>query len=127
MKPMKVLFALIASLTLSFALSSNVFAGAKYTYNVYVGTTSFYGSLGDARNSTDTYQQIGCYSTTPGSGYCYGRNSTGTSAGCSTSDAAMLHAIQSVKGDSYIRVNFSSGACTSIFISNFSSFAPKQP
>ena len=127
MKPMKLFLALITSLTLSFALTSNAFAGAKYTYNVYVGTTSFSGSLGDARNSTDTYQQIGCYSTTPGTGYCYGRNSTGTSVGCSTSDAAMLTSIKSLKGDSYIRVNFSSGACTDIFVSNFSSFAPKQP
>lgn len=127
MKPMKLFFMLIASLTTSFTLTSNVFAGTKSTSNVYVGTTSFSGSLGTARNSADTNQQIGCWSYTPGTGFCYGKNSTGTSASCTTSDAAMLTAIKSMKGDSYIRVNFSSGACTSVFISNFSSFEPKQP
>jgi hypothetical protein len=127
MKPMKVLFALIASLTLSFALSSNVLAGTKGTYSVSVSTTAFSGSLGSARNSADTSQQIGCWSYSSGSGYCYGKDSTGATASCSTSDAAMLTAIKSVKGDSYIRVNYSSGACTNVFVSNFSSFAPKAP
>jgi len=127
MKPTKVFFTLIASLALSFALTSNGFAGTKGTYNVYVGTTSFYGALGTARNSVDANQQIGCWSYSSGSGYCYGKNSAGTSASCSTSDAAMLTSIKSIKGDSYIRVNFSSGACTNVFVSNFSSFEPKQP
>lgn len=127
MKPMKTFFMLIASLTLSFTLTSNVFAGTKGTYNVYVGTTYFDGSLGSARNSADTNQQIGCWSYSSGSGYCYGKDSAGTTASCSTSDAAMLTSIESIKGDSYIRVNYSSGACTNVFVSNFSSFAPKAP
>lgn len=127
MNPMKIFFTLIALLTLSFTLTSNVFAGTKGTYNVYVGTTSFYGSLGSARNSADTNQQIGCWSYSSGSGFCYGKDSTGAAASCSTSDAAMLTSIKSVKGDSYIRVNYSSGACTNVLVSNFSSFAPKAP
>ncbi len=127
MKPMKVFLTLIASLTLSFAVTSNVFAGTKGTYNVSIGATSFSGSLGSARNSADVNQQIGCWSYSSGSGYCYGKDSVGATASCSTSDAAMLTSIKSIKGDSYIRVNYSSGACTNVFVSNFSSFAPKAP
>jgi hypothetical protein len=127
MKPMKLFFMLIVPLTLSFTSISNVFAGTKGTYNVSVSTTAFSGSLGSARNSVDTNQQIGCWSYSSGNGFCYGKDSTGATASCSTSDAAMLTAIKSVKGDSYIRVNYSSGACTNVFVSNFSSFAPKAP
>jgi hypothetical protein len=123
----KILIMLVASLTMSFTLTSNVFAGTKGTYNVSVSSTSFNGSLGSARNSADANQQIGCWSYSSGSGFCYGKDSTGTTASCSTSDAAMLTAIKSIKGDSYIRVNYSSGACTNVFVSNFSSFAPKAP
>lgn len=127
MKLMKVLFTLIASLTLSFAVTSNVFAGTKGTYNVSVSATSFSGSLGSARNSADTSQQIGCWAYSSGNGFCYGKDSSGATASCATSDAAMLASIKSVKGDSYVRVNYSSGACTNVFVSNFSSFAPKAP
>jgi hypothetical protein len=127
MKSMKLFFTLTTLLTLSFVTTSNVLAGVKGTYNVSVSTTSFSGSLGTARNSADSNQQIGCWSYDSGSGFCYGKDSAGTSKSGTTSNAAMLTSIRSIKGDSYIRVNFSGGACTSVFVSNYSNLAPKAP
>ncbi len=125
MKINKLSFVFAIFTALTFISTSIVFAGSKSTQNVSVGASTFGGSLGSARNSADNLQQIGCYFDSAGTGNCYGRDSVGTTKACSTNAAALLTVIRSIKGDSYMLVRFTGGTCTSIRVSNFSSFKPK--
>jgi hypothetical protein len=106
------------------------YAGYKTTYLVSVDAPNrtAYGSMGDARASSDSLQYIGCsyagYSTY-GSGTCNARNSAGQSVYCYTSDAPMLAAIASVN-DGYLYFQWdANGKCTYIYSSNSSNNAQK--
>ncbi len=106
-------------------------AGAKITTTVTVDTANrtFSGSLGSARNSSNSVEYVYCDAfTSVGSvsATCGARNSAGVSAVCSTNDAALVTAIGTITTDSYVRVSYSAtGTCSSIRVVNSSQHAPK--
>jgi hypothetical protein len=113
-------------------------AGQKYTYPVYVNSSQNYaeGSMGSARNSTDTSQMIGCAAegwTYNGTSYsavfCNAMDSAGHSASCYTSsNPTLLATVGTITSDSYVYFAWdSTGACTVIEAETWSTFAPKQP
>jgi hypothetical protein len=95
-----------------------------------------YGALGSARNSSGTYQAIGCsvdgwvYN---GTGYsavsCFAQDSSGNYASCYTSNSdTMARAVTGMTSDSYVYFQWdATGSCTYISSENNSYWAPKQP
>lgn len=109
-------------------------AGHKSYNPVVVTSSSASGSLGNARNSTDTQQYIGCtiYAYTGGTPYvfCFANAaSTGYAyVSCSSYDPAIVDAARAINGDSYIQFAFNtSGTCTSLYVLNGSHAEPKKP
>ena len=87
------------------------------------------GTVGAARNSTDNMQFIYCYSTGAATGGCMARDATGLTRACTTTSAAQIAVIRSLRNDSYISFSWEStgGACTRIDTSISSRYSPKQP
>lgn len=108
-------------------------AGAKYTYTVVTnGTTYAYGSMGDARNSSDPYQYIGCHASfnAQNASYyaaCDASDSTGLFFYCSTTDSRIVDIIQSISDASYIYVGSSGGTCTYVDVQHYSYNRPRTP
>jgi hypothetical protein len=120
----------MVGLCLAMGLSTASFAGAKDTFAVYIDTASRFaiGSMGSARNSTDTHQNMYCYTNTSGYGYCMATDASGTSVGCSTSNANMLATIRSLNSDSYLQFFYDGGGyCTSILVGTGSHYEAKVP
>lgn len=116
---------LVIIMALSFITKNIVFAGAINTSNVVLTTSSFSGSLGTARNSSDSIQIIGCYSDTNSFISCYGSDNTGKSKVCTSSSNALISTLNEINSDSYLSVGFTGGECTYIKVSNFSSYRQK--
>ncbi len=108
-------------------------AGWKQPNPVTIDTVNLYasGGLGDARNSSDTLQHIGCSVFSNGSApsaMCYGEDAGGHQFWCGTSNAALVQVAQAVQGDSHLYVYWnSSSACTYLEVENASEFTPKAP
>jgi len=108
-------------------------AGFKQSVPVEVGLNFAEGSAGYARNSADAKQSIGCtvYATSgaaTASAMCTAANAFGARATCTTTEAPLVSAAQSAKGDSYIHFMFDAAKkCTEIWIDNDSSYEPKKP
>jgi hypothetical protein len=123
-----VLSSLVAA---ALAVTSVAYAGLRQTYNVNVTQgQQGAGSMGSARNSTDTTQYIGCtlFLASGSSSYlvCAAQDSAGHYASCYTFDPALQSIAHTLTSDSYI--NFSadaSGVCTQLQITNYSFLAPK--
>jgi hypothetical protein len=122
----------IAAMLFIAAAAPAAWAGEKGVHNVNVNTTSRYaeGSLGTTRNSSDTVQLLGCWVNTSStgtlSGYCAARNASGVTGNCTTSAPELIAQMRALSGDTYIRFFWdTSGYCTSLFSSNFSTFEPK--
>lgn len=115
-------------------IGTAAWAGAKSTNTVLVntGARSASGSLGDARNSADTQQFIGCSITTyvgsaPSLG-CFAMDTSSNYVGCSSTNADLVATARSINGDSYITFTWDTfSACTSLHVTNASHGAPKQP
>ncbi|MGO4259706.1 hypothetical protein [Lysobacter sp. TAB13] len=90
-----------------------------------------FGMLASARASAGVNQTIGCASSATGTtvvAACEARNAAGTYVQCTTYNAALVAVAQSVSADSYVDFSFDgSGNCTSLYVSNGSSNAVKQP
>jgi len=103
-------------------------AGDKVTHEVTFDTTKPFarGNLGDARNSVDAVQYIGC-TITGSAGSCIAVNSAGVVHSCTTTDPGMMSAIGAINGDSYVvfRWDGATGLCTTVQVSNYSQYAPK--
>jgi hypothetical protein len=105
-------------------------AGHKYTFPVYVNYTYSFaeGSLGSARNSADSQQEIECNVQSGGWGYCYARDASGNFANCYANTEAHFAAIRAINGDSGVFFNWDSyGYCGTIIVYQGSSREPKQP
>ena len=115
------------------ALCSSAVGGAKYTIPVDVNLSAGYarGNMGDARNSADTTQYIGCYnSAAAGSTVvaCEAMTAAGTYKSCATSDANMVAAARSIGVGSYVFFRWdASGACTTVHVTNYSWVRPSAP
>jgi len=123
-----------AGIVVAVLATSSAFAGSKGGGNVVVDSVSrtASGSLGNARNSSDTTQSIGCTvsvnpatSTTP-SVQCAARDSTGKVGSCTSKSAAHIQVMAAMNSDS--AVNFSwdaAGNCLNLSIGTQSNWAPK--
>lgn len=108
------------------------YAGAKYVFPVTVNAANQHaqGSLGSTRNSADAGTYIGCYVTAqPGSSTsatCYAKDPT-SHGNCFTTNSAMVAAVESVQGDSWISFDWdASGNCTRVVVDNGSGNEPKN-
>jgi hypothetical protein len=102
-------------------------AGAKYQMGVGVGSNYAYGSLGDARASSDTNQSIGCQSYGTYA-WCSATDSAGNSKACFTDRASDIAAIHSIGQHSYVYFSFTSDRnCSFVSVSNQSVYLPMTP
>lgn len=114
----------ISFLTISLA----AIAGTKTNAQVFINDSaqSASGSLSSARASSDTLQFISCelYGSS-GSILCRARNSAGTLRTCSTTDPALVKAVQMINSASYVTFWWdNSGYCSNIFVRNGSNYLP---
>jgi len=128
-------------------LSAGGHAGEKDSYLPYViqwntsSTTYFVemgGQLGDARAASGAWNYVGCnvgyqVGGTP-SAYCYVHDGSTGIGSCSSADPQFVQIVSSLKGDSFIQltatgpIGTAQGAtCNAIYVSNSSSYTPKQP
>ena len=105
-------------------------AGYRYNYNVVVSDTYVSGPIGGARNSADTLQSIGCYSTASAThryAVCSAQDATGRGKSCSTFDANLIQVAQSLTSDSVVAFGWdATGTCTYITAMTYSQYQPKQ-
>ncbi|MHA7630155.1 hypothetical protein [Corallococcus sp. M7] len=113
--------------------STAAWAGGKGYSPVYISIPLRYatGSMGDARNSTDTQQGISItFDASSNSEFAYVNitDSTGLYAFCSTSSPTLISAMKAVNSDARIAVSWDqNGVCTSITVDNSSWSTPKLP
>ena len=91
-----------------------------------------YGNLGDARNSADVNQDLGCTTSAYSDGSifvtCQANDQNGNWAFCSSSNPAMVAAAQSIGSDSYVYFSWDANySCTAIQVENNSWTTPKNP
>jgi hypothetical protein len=116
------------------AIPTVIYAGEKWSGQVVINQLVPYanGSMGAARNSRDSNQNIGCYFGTNGpghtAGYCWARNAQGEHAGCKWFDNPILERIVgSMTSDSFIHFNWDANYyCTRITVQNASAYEPKK-
>jgi hypothetical protein len=105
-------------------------AGARVGLSVAVGSTYAYGSMGDARRSSDTSQYIGCTmsgSSTSRYATCYARDAVGHYGSCWTDDENMLRVVETIGPNSSFSFSWSSSGCRSISITNDSRYGLVAP
>lgn len=125
--------AVLAVVLTSGVIAAPVYAGFKGGNTVTVDPVNRFGrgSLGNARNSGDTTQYIGCDSaayagTSSVSGSCNAVDASYVSVSCLTQDPGLLAQIRSIGMDSYIYFAFdASGNCTTVQVDHHSYHAPK--
>jgi hypothetical protein len=106
---------------------SAVMAGLKATQVVSIGGNTAVGSMGDARNSADGTQYIGCIA---GYGYisCIAKNSAGLVKSCFTQDPVMVGVAGNLSGATELSFSFdANGSCTDVSTYNFSYYRPMTP
>jgi hypothetical protein len=114
------------------ALTASAYAGAKYNYNVYVGTTMSYGTMGTARASVDNYQFLGCYkygTNTYSSVTCTARDATGKQMACFSRNADLKDAASGITDGAYISFHLDpadTAKCDSLLVDAASAYAPPQ-
>ena len=109
-------------------------AGYKETQTVETDGSSYArGSVGDARNSADPTQYIGCgtYFDTYAGDYvsCFARSSAGTYFSCYSTDSRGMAAAQSAETGSFIELGRDdlTGECIYLYVINASYYRPKTP
>ncbi|HEU4406644.1 MAG TPA: hypothetical protein VFS43_15360 [Polyangiaceae bacterium] len=125
----------VALFTATAALSAAAWAGYRYPIEVQIDTANrtAKGALGSARASADNNQAIGCrVGASAGSSspvaYCFAVDASGCKAECSSSDAAILAAVSTLRDSSILSFGWSpGGACLSVTVENYSSNPPLQP
>jgi len=110
-------------------------AGMRFPAEVVVfnrgdGSGIAEGSLGSARNSTDTNQYIGCSVATRKnlgtSVTCIARDSAGNEVLCSSNDADMIATARSLDTDSNLHFDVdTNGACITLIVEKYSYYEPK--
>ena len=118
----------LASALVTAAMSLTAIAGEKDTHEVTFDPNKPFvqGALGNARNSVDAVQYIGCQLNSS-SALCVAVNSAGVTHSCSTTDPTMLANIRALNGDSWFAFKWDavSGVCNLIMVWNDSRYAPK--
>jgi hypothetical protein len=118
--------------------TSTASAGTKVSSTVYVNASSHMasGSVGSARNSADGNQYIGCIlygnsgdNPAAPSGACYARDAAGIGYSCSFSYKAEFATLltAATANSFYEFIGDANGNCVTLFVENFSYFAPATP
>ena len=99
---------------------------------VSVTSTEAWGQTGDARNSADSTQFIGCMFQSDDVSIlaeCHAVDAAGKSVHCYTSSPSMISAVASANSDAFIGFAFdpSTAACTQVLVFNLSYQRPKTP
>jgi hypothetical protein len=111
-------------------------AGSKIVRNVYVSSSTgggyAYGSLGNARTSSDTVQYIGCTTSSGSAGdvamTCFAKSSSGITGSCTSSVPALVEDARSVTADAYIDFRWDgAGKCLQLTVSHASHYQPTVP
>jgi hypothetical protein len=126
---------LVTGVALSVVLGGGASAGFKQPSPVSIDSTnrSASGALGDARNSPDARQAIGCVVSYDAVNQknnvnCVATDVNGNSAQCATQQAELIQIALGISGDSFLRFTWDhSGVCTNIEVFNSSIFLPKKP
>jgi hypothetical protein len=121
---------LLSSVALASALiAGTAFAGEKTSSTsqyVTIGTGFANGQVGAVRNSPDTVQYILCGVTavtgSPTQVTCMARNTAGTNAMCTSTNAAHITAVSTISANSNIYFVFSGGTCTTVSITTGSPY-----
>lgn len=140
---MKINAILLASLSALACVSAPAFAGDKQTWPVRVQPTldgksiEGSGSIGNARNSLDGNQLIGCglYASTLVAGvrgYCNAQSAGGQVASCNVTSPQLIEVIKAITSDSVISFQHpvpTSGqpTCTTLTVATSSLYEPKRP
>jgi hypothetical protein len=133
---MKTLYGIAATLVaLSLALPGVAVAGRKWggEVNINNGAAFAQGTMGSARNSRDSTQQIGCFIQgnvryTPYTlGSCSAYDANGDAASCVFVDRPVLQqAVASISDDSFLVFGWDNGGqCTFITVVNDSAYEPR--
>jgi hypothetical protein len=119
------------------SLTADAGAGAKGANNVYVSAAGrvAQGDLGQARNSADSQQAIGCYAQSyrNASGVfeqvtCQARDQSGASYSCYATEPELVRSARAINGDSWLYFRGDdAGRCINIMVWNDSTFQPKLP
>lgn len=132
------------TLAMSLCFSVTALAGfrqAHRTVNVNQTDRMASGQLAGARASTDTTQQIGCFTSvqdysTAGSsssgsvvqwGYCVAVATNGTTGFCYSSKPDLIAAMRNLQGDAFLEFYWNSnGECSLIMLTQSSTLEPKR-
>ncbi len=125
----------LAVVAILVALTASAAAGRKDAWPVVVDLPNrmAYGSLASARNSPDTVQSIGCSTfydavNRRNQVSCAASNAAGVSAQCASQDPNLVQVSLAIHNDSFVQFRWdATGACTTIFVTNSSTLAPKAP
>jgi hypothetical protein len=129
----------VATLAAASLFAVRAFAGYKSTAYITVvpSIRVAFGSIGDARNSADLNQQIGCVVTQSGiggdhlAGYCTATDANGTGGFCSLPSTAIdgyLKAIATIQPNSYIYFEWDANYnCKDLEIYSTSNYRPLTP
>jgi hypothetical protein len=100
-------------------LGGTLYAGEKETWTVRVFPDSriAYGTLGSARNSSNSVESLECHIESWDDAStevtCWAVNSSGTSGGCSSTNASLVNTARGISSDSYVYFKWdSAGECT---------------
>lgn len=118
------------SVTVAALVAGKAMAGYKATSYVTVNGTLRYasGAMGDARNSADANQYIGCSVDTMSGVSCSASDSSSNYVGCYTTDATILAAVQGYTPGAYLHFQYdASGTCTELFYEKYSWWRPMTP
>lgn len=117
----------------AFWMAGVVQAGQHIRYSVVIDDRSMTasGSLGTARNSSNTYERIGCSVDSFGGSdktvICTAREASGNSAECSTSDPGIFDLAMNIDSDSYVQFGWdASSRCSRLSVRKGSQTEPKQ-
>jgi hypothetical protein len=130
---MKKLIVLLVVLLGVGAVANEVYAGTKLFTNMTINTVTrrAAGHVSDIRNSADNQQFLHVsvhYTTTSSFLQASGRTAAGVTFLCTSGDANLIKAAESIDGDDHVVIIFdANGACTEFEVRTASSGAPKNP
>jgi hypothetical protein len=112
-------------------LGKDATAGLKGSFPVHAGPTECSGSMGSARNSSNSVEYIECdiqnYPSNGGLAVCTARNAAGATYYCVATDDSLVAAVRGLTSDAWLLFQMnSSGDCTLLEVDVSSDNAPKS-
>lgn len=106
-------------------------APSSVTTPVSIANNLAKGAIGTVYNTADSVQYIGCSlqaTETTLTAACSAHDATAGSAtfSCSSTDGAIVQAVQAIKEDSYLEITRNGSACTKLHVRNDSRYAPRR-